>query len=240
MRPASAVTVQVFTTTSSAPAFSPASLQPRRTSEHESDLTVVAYTLHSSEADDTFELYRWTSPQLPESLDRSFPSRDDDSSVLLAEGLLDFGVSFTGEDVEDSSSWDSTTMVGSSTLPTSIEITVAIAPTDTSDPEDAPRYRKTVLLPMRPLDIAAMLQPDAPSQEEADEDGSDDGDGGERSGELTMADCFNFGAIDPDTAESYASFSEFAQANMSQPWSEVRGMIPSQLLVYVYAEPECQ
>jgi hypothetical protein len=93
---------------------------------------------------------------------------------------------------------------------------------------------------MRPLDFASMLRPDAAATETPGEDDEDGAKDGEANGDLTMADCFNFGAIDPGTAEAYASFSDFARANMSQPWSQVRGMIPSELLVYVYAEPECQ
>ena len=55
-----------------------------------------------------------------------------------------------------------------------------------------------------------------------------------------MADCFNFKNIPGAIIDAYSAFSEFADANMQQPWSQVRGMIPSALLKYVYAEPECQ
>jgi len=215
--------------------------QPRRSDEHESDLTVVAYSVRAGEVDDGLELYRWTATQLPESLDRSFPSEDDEANVLLAEGLLEFSVRFYDEAAEESDSWDSTTMLQSSRLPTSVEITVAFASPDTDElDDDVPRYRKTVSLPMRPLDVAAMLQSEADpgSEDGTDEEGAD-GDG-KSADELTMADCFNFGAMDPATSEANLSFSEFAIANMTQPWSQVRGMIPSELLIYVYAEPECQ
>jgi hypothetical protein len=88
-----------------------------------------------------------------------------------------------------------------------------------------------------------MLQPNVT---ELDESGLDEDDDGESGGEgksaeeLTMADCFNFNAMDPETAEHYTAFADFATANMKQPWSQVRAMIPSELLIYVYAEPECQ
>jgi len=220
--------------------------QPRRSDKHESDLTVVAYSVQSSEDGDHLELYRWSATQLPESLDRSFPDAEDEASVLLAEGLLEFSVTFFGEDAAQSDSWDSTTLLQSSTLPSSVEITVAIASPDTidlDDPDEAPRYRKTVILPMRPLDITSMLEPE--TAEVGAEDGDEEGDGsedpdGKSADELTMADCFNFSAIDPANAESFTAFSEFAEAHMGQPWSQVRGMIPSELLIYVYAEPECQ
>jgi type II secretory pathway component PulJ len=218
--------------------------QPRRSDEHESDLTLVAYSVRSSEDGDSLELYRWTATQLPESLDRSFPSEEDEASVLLAEGLLDFGVTFSASGEGGamgawSDSWDSTTMLQSSTLPTMVKITVAIASPDVDDPDDVPRYRKVVFLPMRPLDIAAMLEPETGEQEEGGTDEEGDGEG-KSAEELTMADCFNLKAIDPASLGAYSAFSEFAGANMKEPWSQVRGMIPSELLIYVYAEPECQ
>jgi len=234
---------------------------PRRSDAHESDHSLIAYTLHPSEFDDTYELYRWSSPQLPESLDRSFPARDDEGSVLLAERLLDFGVRFYGrlestdgagnldpgsalgvglgpiaEPVE-SDSWDSTTLLGSGTLPEAVEITVAIAPEDFDefdDPDEVPRYRRTVRLPMRPVDLAAMLSPD---NEEADED-EVNGEPDEDSGDLTMGDCFNFDAVSQDPA--YTAFAAYADAQRHLPWADARALIPSELLVYVYAEPECQ
>jgi hypothetical protein len=75
--------------------------QPRRSEEHESDLTVVAYTVRPSEENDTLEVFRWTAPRLPDGLDRSFPSEDDEAAVLLAEGLADFGVTFFGDAGEE-------------------------------------------------------------------------------------------------------------------------------------------
>jgi type II secretory pathway component PulJ len=223
--------------------------QPRRSDEHQSDLSVVAYSVRSSEEGDGLELYRWTATQLPESLEREFPSIEDEASVMLADGLLEFSVMFVGEDAAESETWDSTTLLQSSTLPRSVEITVAIAPPGAGDfddfaaSDDVPRYRKTVILPMRPIDVAAMLEPDGAESATDEADGEEDAAGdteGKSADDLTMADCFNFAAIDPVSAESHPSFSDFAAANMGAPWSQVRGMIPSELLVYVYAEPECQ
>jgi prepilin-type N-terminal cleavage/methylation domain-containing protein len=215
--------------------------QPRRSAEHESDLTVVAYSVRSSEDGDHLELYRWTATQLPESLDRSFPSEEDEASVLLAEGLLEFSVKFYSDEAGESDNWDSTTMLQSGMLPTSVEITAAIASPDADDPDEVPRYRKTVLLPMRPLDMAAMLAPEIAGVNDGELDDEDDAEGeGKNAEEPTMADCFNFNAIDPESAKAYSAFSEFADGNMGQPWSQARGMIPSELLKYVYAEPECQ
>jgi type II secretory pathway component PulJ len=221
--------------------------QPRRSDAPESDLTLVAYIVKSTEDGDTLDLYRWTSPQLGDSLDRTFPSEDDEASVLMAEGLVDFGVTFSGEGGVAVEEWDSTTLLASSMLPTSLEITVAIAPPgDEGDFDEVPRYRKTVLLPMRPLDLAALINPEgaaggAGAAEEGDDtDGTDDDEEPVSKGAPTMADCFNLAAIDEETAARYSSVAEFAQASMNRPWAQVRGLIPSELLIYVYAEPECQ
>lgn len=216
--------------------------QPRRSDAHESDLTLVAYSVRPHEDDETIDLYRWSATQLPESLDRSFPSEDDEANVLLAEGLLEFNVQFS--DVAPggmwggwSENWDSTTMLQSSALPAMVLITVAVAVPDAVDPDDLPRYHKVALLPIRPLDLAAMLTPEGV---DPNEDPTDDERDGKNPEELTMADCFNLSAVGPADFEDHSAFLAFAGANMQQPWSQTRGMIPSELLIYVYAEPECQ
>jgi type II secretory pathway component PulJ len=123
--------------------------QPRRSEEHESDLTVVAYTVRAGEEDDTLEVFRWTDPRLPDGLDRTFPSEDDEAAVLLAEGLADFGVRFTGEDGEEKDTWDSTMLVESSSLPASVEITVGMADPNASgeDPDDVVRRCSSATAP---------------------------------------------------------------------------------------------
>lgn len=222
------------------------SFVPRRTDAHESDVTLVAYTLHPNPDDDSLDLYRWTSTQLGESLDRSFPSQDDEANVLMAEGLVDFGLTFSSETEADLEAWDSTTLVGSGTLPTTIAITVAVAPPEGDfDLDEIPRYQKTVVLPMRPLDLAALTDPNAgadgagAAEDDENADGEDDEE--QASGaEPTLGECFNLAAVDEETAAEYASLADFARANLNRPWSQVRGLVPSRLLKYVYADPECQ
>jgi type II secretory pathway component PulJ len=218
------------------------SFRPRRSQEHESDLTLVAYTLHRNEAEVGFDLLRWTALQLPESLDRSFPSRDDEASVLLAEGLLDFGVTFTGGAEDQTDHWDSTTLEQSSTLPTSVEISVAIADPDANAvSDDITYYRRRVLLPMRPLDFEALTDPalvaGAEDSGAEDEDGAGEGDGDV--GGVKLADCLDVAGLGT-AAEGYPAFESFAQASADLPWEEVKDMIPDDLWGFVLAKPECQ
>jgi len=223
--------------------------QPRRSEEHESDLTVVAYTVRASEDDDTLEVYRWTDPRLPDGLDRTFPSQDDDAAVLLAEGLVDFGVRFTGEDGEEKDTWDSTMLVESSSLPASVEITVGMADPNTSgeDPDDVVRYSRRVVLPVRPIDLEALLQGDnlGGGVEEDEEEGEEDerGSGGgtdENPSGLTLGDCIDVPALIEAAQATMPALVGYIQASLSRPWSEVEGMIPDELAPFVLSSPGCQ
>jgi len=181
---------------------------PTRTDAAETNLATVAYMVESH-PDDSVALYRWTSPHLPESLDKDFPRDDDEGSYLLAEGLQTFGFSFLGEDGELYSEWDSSTLLKSSTLPVAVEIQMSLMPDTTSDEEEPTVYRRRVLIPVRPLDLAALADPDSPIFAAGDDKDSGEGDGedGEESDEdeddngsprgdkdderkLTHADCF--------------------------------------------------
>lgn len=130
---------------------------PRGSASRESDLEVVAYAVRSAE-DESLEIVRWSSPHLPETLDREVPDDEDQGAMLLASGLAGFGVTFVDELGERVTSWDSSTLVQSGQLPAAVEIEVAIA--DPEDPEAEPRtFRRTVVLPLRPFDLAELLDP---------------------------------------------------------------------------------
>jgi len=179
---------------------------PTRTDAAETNLATVAYVV-ASRPDDSIALYRWSSPHLPDSLDKSFPREDDDGSYLLAEDLHTFGFNFLAEDGELRSEWDSSTLLESSSLPLAVEIQVSLLADETSNEEESPVYRRRVLIPVRPLDLAALADPDNPifstgndkdSGEGDGEDGeeSDGDDKGSKKGgkdderKLTHADCF--------------------------------------------------
>ncbi len=136
--------------------------QPRRTAAHESDLEVVAYSLRPGEDEDAaFELLRWSSPRLPESLDREIPSDESQGAVLLASDVASFGVRFIDELGEETSSWDSSQLIDSSELPLAVEIEVALLDPE-GDPDAEPQpYSRRVVLPVRPLDMQELLDPNS-------------------------------------------------------------------------------
>jgi hypothetical protein len=140
----------------------------RSSAVHESDLEVVSYALRGA-ADRGVELLRWSSPRLPEELDRSFPASDDEAAALFSSELASFGVKFLDEEGDWRSEWDSSTLVESSELPLAAEISVAILPASDSLEEEEPEvYRRRVLIPVRPLDAEALLT----AGESEDDDGS--------------------------------------------------------------------
>ena len=181
---------------------------PTRTDAAETNLASVAYVV-ASRPDDSIALYRWTSPHLPESLDKNFPSENDDGSFLLAEDLHSFGFTFLAEGGELRSEWDSSTLLESSSLPVAVEIQLSLMSEWKSDREEPPIYRRRVLIPVRPLDLVALADPNNPifgsgadqdkdeDEEEEDEKGKKgkkgkkDGNGEEDPGpKFTNKDCF--------------------------------------------------
>ena len=126
----------------------------------ESDREVVVYTLRPSEFDaGLYELMRWTSPRIGSDLDRELPGDEADGAMLLTDGILQFGVTFISETGERTDRWDSSQIAQSGTLPSAVEIQVALDdPTLPEDMEPTVRFR-TVLLPVRPLDFEELLDP---------------------------------------------------------------------------------
>jgi len=234
--------------------------QPRRSEAHESDLTVVAYVTSPSQEDDRIDLYRWTAPQLPESLDRSFPSPDDEASVLLAEGLTDFGVTFYDEAGEETDRWDSTTLAQSSTLPGSVLITVGISGPEYGaevDPDDRTLFSRRVVLPLRPLDLVALLDPergvgldrdgDGIPDDEEDENGNGipdvEEEGAGPAGALTVSDCVDIQAWIDDLSRTTTtpSFAELIFAKALQPWETTRDSLPPELRTrFALPTPGCR
>jgi type II secretory pathway component PulJ len=165
----------------------------RSTALHESDLEVVSYALREAE-DGGLELLRWSSPRLPDELDRSFPASEIEDAVLFAEDLAAFGVRFMDDLGEWNSEWDSSTLVDSSELPLAAEISVAILPENDPFGEEEPQiYQRRVLLPMRPLDMEALLGGEEP------EDGDENGCEG-----MTVGACLNL----PENVDTFEQLQE--------------------------------
>jgi prepilin-type N-terminal cleavage/methylation domain-containing protein len=137
--------------------------QPRVTAYHSADLVQVGYFLERSE-EGGFVLYRWLAPGLPESLDLAYPTSDDERSMILGEGIADFGIRFLQEDGEWTEQWDSSQLLHSGQLPWAVEISVTMLgpqgaeEDDFVDLEDLRTYKRTAALPGRPLDLVAMVQ----------------------------------------------------------------------------------
>lgn len=146
--------------------------RPRPGRGHESDLVVIAYWLAPAEDGESLDLLRWTSPRLPESLDRSFPRRDDDGVEQLASGLASFGVRLMDEAGAWTDSWDSSLLVESSALPLAAEVRLAFAPEATEvfelETVALPAYQRPVLIAQRPLDLEATLEAAAEGQDDRD------------------------------------------------------------------------
>jgi len=137
--------------------------RPRSSAGHESDLATVVYCLRNAEDGETYDLLRWSSPQLPEAGSdlRDMPC-DDPDARLLADGLYDFGVVFLDEFDDVSRQWDSSQLVDSSQLPQAVRIEVAFAGDLPSAAPfaDAPRaYKRTVPIRVQALDMEELGDP---------------------------------------------------------------------------------
>jgi type II secretory pathway component PulJ len=165
---------------------------PRSNEQPMSDLTTVTYTLERSENGVGYELRRWSTPRLPDRLDREFPPPDDPASLLLADGIAHFALRFLNDSGEWVDRWDSSQLVDTSELPVQVEIEIALLPENVrADPSAAQAaeaepllYARRVLLPMRPLDMVALLDP---SQL--------DGEEGNQNCKLTLADCIDWSKV---------------------------------------------
>ncbi len=149
---------------------------PSATSAAESDLEVVAWiTLPDASGDGDVEVRRSGGTQLPDSLDRSFPTAEN--SDLVAAGLASFSIKFQGEAGAWTGRWDSTTLAGSSELPTVAEIEVSFRTGPGAGDVDGP-YLRRVLLPLRPIDLEEQLAaaggPAGANPRDQDGDGKDD------------------------------------------------------------------
>lgn len=136
---------------------------------HESDLAVVSYATRLTEGD-SVELVRSSESRLPEGLDRSIPLEEADGALLLADDLASFGVRLLAESGEWQTTWDSSTVAQASQLPLAAEIEVALW---AGDGEEADRYARRVLLPVRPIDLEALLEGTA-GEDDADDDEEDE------------------------------------------------------------------
>jgi type II secretion system protein J len=147
---------------------------------HESDLETVAYTLREGGFEEGYELYRWSTSQLPESLDKSFPDASEDGALLVASGIADFGMRFLSSEGGWKDEWDSSNLGESDDLPMAAEIAVAFE-SGKDGAEPVPLVRQ-VFLPVRPINLAQELEQAAEAEAEDDE---------EEDGCVTVRECLD-------------------------------------------------
>ena len=209
---------------------------PRSSTARESDLEVVGYSVREAEDGASIELLRFSSPQLPDGLDREVPDDEEEGAALLADGLAGFGVTFLDELGESLSAWDSSSLVQSSQLPTAVAIEVALA--DPDDPEAEPAtFRRRVLLPLRPLDLEELLDPNSAAGGGGEEEGEDD----EASARCTAGPC---GALTVCQALDCSSdvgpsIGRLFEVIGGLPFCEARAQIPSSV-DYLIVNPACR
>ncbi len=161
--------------------------QPRNRLDHGSDLAMVAWLLEPAEEGAGFELLRAVAPGAAEPPVNEFLTRDDERFMLVAEGISRFAMRFRDDTGEWIDEWDSTQLEQSSLLPAAAELEIAFLPESETDDfddfgtfaaldDEAPSYRRQVLIPMKPIDVAAILEARTgilAAEEEAAEDEED-------------------------------------------------------------------
>ena len=144
--------------------------RPRNPLGHGSDVAVVTYLLHPAEDAPGFELLRAVVPGLPQEFEVEFLPAQDERFMVVAQNIDHFALRFMGEDYEWFDVWDSTQLEQSSLLPVAADIEVSFleeVPEDAeafgefglaATEEEAPLpYVRRITLPVRPIDLQAML-----------------------------------------------------------------------------------
>lgn len=189
---------------------------PRASAVPESDLAVVTYVLRRGQ-EGGLELWRSETPGLPDGLDREFPAEDDPREVLFADGIAAFGLTFHDGTTSPKTSWDSSSMIDGSELPSAVEIQLAMVdPGEELPLEELRLQHRRVQLPIRPFDLQAMFQ----------------GSEGEAAAK-TVCDCIDCNEL----AASTPSMARLIEAIGSKPAASGLRLLPASLREQV--DPEC-
>lgn len=173
------------------------SFRSTRSDAEAGDVSVVAWWIAPRD-DEGFELLRWSSPTLPEGLERELPRRDDPGVRVVADDVAHFSLRLLDEGGAWHERWDSSTLAQSNQLPLGAEIALALLPADPGLAlEELPRHTRRVRLPLRPLDLAALSEgaggtgAGSGEEDEEGEEGEEDEVAGEdEAGEcVTVAQC---------------------------------------------------
>lgn len=161
--------------------------RPRSPLDHGSDIAMVSWVVSPSQNGNGYALLRAIEPGLPDALEREFLPDGDPSYRVVAEGLSHFAVRLMGDAGGYQGTWDSSLLEESGTLPRAAEIEIAYLPVGENeetidlddfdlDDEEAATYATRVLLPMRAIDLEAMLEQAEEDGEGANDDPNDPDD----------------------------------------------------------------
>jgi hypothetical protein len=114
------------------------------------------------------------------------------------------------EEVGSRQEWDSTTLIDSGRLPQAVEIELSIADSAVLEDVEPASYKRTVLIPVRPLEMAALTEPgslinggsgegdgDEPGDEDSDDKDSDKKKEKKPSQGYAPQECFDTNAPQP-------------------------------------------
>jgi prepilin-type N-terminal cleavage/methylation domain-containing protein len=218
----------------------------RSSAEHESDLAVVAYGARPA-AGGGLEIVRWTSPRLPEGLDRTIPVDEGSDAAVLAGGIAGFAIRLLDEAGSWQTAWDSSQLTESSELPLAAEIEVSmLAPEGPvgdanalGEPASLGPFVRQVMLPVRPIDLEALLDPDAAaaaaageSKKDESEEESEDGESSEQAKAesknedepcMTVAQCLS---LNPNVLQQFPQLGSVVTAIGGQCFRDVAASIP--------------
>lgn len=224
----------------------------RTSEEHESDVTVVAYGTRAA-ADGGLELVRWSSNRLPTELDRTLPLDEGEGAAVLASGIAAFGVRFLDEAGAWQNVWDSSQLTDSSELPVGAEIEVSMLPPESAagpattataaigETASVGPFVRRVLIPVRPIDLEALLDPDAAAdaaasgekdEEEKDAEKGEDGESSEQASAaeksedncMTVAQCLS---LNPGVLQQFPQVQGIVTAIGGQCFRDVAASIPA-------------
>jgi hypothetical protein len=191
--------------------------RPRNPRDHGSDLAVVTYLLREGEEEPGYELVRAVEPGLPEAFDREFRRDDDELFMVVADRIDRFAMRFLNLEspgADWQASWDTSRLEEASMLPGAVEIQlsyIGLYEDETerdrdnfgdsfddsfADESSEGSWVRHVVLPMRAIDLDAMLAEVEDQAQGGADDGEDDvdedEDGDSEEGDArTVGDCLH-------------------------------------------------
>jgi type II secretory pathway component PulJ len=132
--------------------------------EHASGWVEVVYFLEE-DGEGEWVLWRWRSARPPSEPDRDFPDSATPGSMRLAVGVAAFGVRLLDDEGEWLDEWDSSFLPPDQALPQAAEISLTLMrKAREGETEDGSLevpgllQKRRVAMPMRPLDVAALVE----------------------------------------------------------------------------------